>query len=271
MAYWKGKIAVVTGASSGIGRALVERLLQEGAQVAACGRNFQKLTAALGPSTEKLLLFEADVSDAAQCEAFITKTVETFGGIDVLINNAGISMRALFADVSLDVLRELMDINFWGAVYCSRFALPHILARKGVIAGISSIAGYRGLPARAGYSASKAALQAFLEVLRTELLYTGATALWISPGFTSSNIRAVARNAEGKSQGETPLAEDKLMSAETCAAHILNAIEKRKRNLILTAQGKLTVWVNKLFPSLADRLVYNHFLKEADSPLQKKR
>lgn len=270
MGYWKDKIVVVTGASSGIGLALVQLLLQQGARVAACGRNLEKLTAMLGPETTALLLFRTDVAEPAQCDAFIQKTVATFGGVDVLINNAGVSMRALFADVSFEVLRELMDINFWGAVYCSRFALPHILERKGVIAGISSIAGYRGLPARAGYSASKAALQAFLEVLRTELLYTGATALWVSPGFTASNIRNVARNAAGGAQGETPLAEDKLMSAETCAMHILNAIEKRKRNLILTAQGKLTVWLNKLFPSLTDRLVYQHFLKEADSPLRRK-
>lgn len=269
MAYWNGKVVVVTGASSGIGLALVHLLQQNGARVAACSRNREKLAAALGEETENLLLFAADVSDPTQCEAFIQATVAKLGGIDILINNAGISMRALFSEVSFEVLHELMDINFWGAVYCSRFALPYIRERKGVVVGISSIAGYRGLPARAGYSASKAALQAFLEVLRTELLYTGATAIWVSPGFTASNIRNVARNAAGGAQGETPLKEDKLMSAEACAAHILTAIEKRKRNLVLTMQGKLTVWINKLFPSLADRLVYRHFLNEPDSPLKK--
>lgn len=270
MGYWNDKAVVVTGASSGIGQALVQLLLQNGAQVAACSRNREKLVAALGAEHENLLLFAADVSDPVQCEAFIAAAVQAFGGIDVLINNAGISMRALFSEVSFEVLHELMNINFWGAVYCSRFALPHIQARKGVISGISSIAGYRGLPARAGYSASKAALQAFLEVLRTELLYTGATALWVSPGFTASNIRNVARDATGGAQGETPLEEARLMSAGTCAAHILKAIEKRKRNLVLTTQGKITVWLNKLFPALADRLVYRHFLREPDSPLRKK-
>ncbi len=269
MNYWYQKVVVVTGGSSGIGLALAQSLLQKGASVAVCGRSREKLVTALGENSGELLLFSADVSDAAQCEAFLQKTVEKWGGVDVLINNAGISMRALFADVSFAVLRELMDINFWGAVYCSRFALPHIVARKGVVAGISSIAGYRGLPARAGYSASKAALQAFLETLRTELLYTGATALWISPGFTASNIRNVARAANGTAQGETPLDEAKLMSAEECAVHILSAIEKRKRNTVLTFQGKLTVWLNKLFPSLTDKLVYNHFAKEPDSPLKK--
>ncbi len=269
MNYWNGKTVLVTGASSGIGRALVQQLLQNGASVAACSRRLDAMEATLGPESDRLLLVAADVSVPESCEAFVAAAVAKFGGVDVLINNAGISMRAMFADVSFDVLRELMDINFWGAVYCSRFALPHIVARKGVIAGISSIAGYRGLPARTGYSASKAAMQAFLESLRTELLHTGATAIWVSPGFTASNIRNVARDASGKAQGETPLKEAQLMSAETCAGHILSAVEKRTRNLILTRQGKLTVWMNKLFPGLTDTLVYRHFLKEPDSPLKK--
>jgi short-subunit dehydrogenase len=194
---------------------------------------------------------------------------ERWGGIDVLINNAGISMRALFEDLDLSVIRELMDINFWGAVYCSKYALPSLLQRKGVIAGISSIAGYRGLPGRTGYSASKFALQGFLESLRTEMLRTGVHVMWVSPGFTSSNIRNVARSSDGSAQAETPLDESKLMSAEECARLIIEGIENRKRTLVFTCQGKLAVWLNKLFPALADKLVYKHFLNEADSPLKK--
>jgi short-subunit dehydrogenase len=160
-----------------------------------------------------------------------------------------------------------MDINFWGAVYCTKYALPSLLAQKGIVVSISSIAGYRGLPARTGYSASKFAMQGFMEALRTELLKTGVSVLWFCPGFTSSNIRKVALSADGSSQGETPLSESKLMSAETAAHLMMNAIEKRKRTLVMTFQGKLTVWLNKLFPALADKLVYNHFSKEAASPL----
>jgi short-subunit dehydrogenase len=192
-----------------------------------------------------------------------------WGGVDVLINNAGISMRALFEDTNTAVIKELMDVNFWGTVYCTRAAISHIIKSKGVVLGVSSIAGYRGLPGRTGYSASKFAMQGFLEALRTELLHTGVHVMWVSPGFTASNIRNVARTADGSAQAETPLDEKKLMSAEECASIILAAIENRKRTIVMTSQGKLTVWLNKLFPSLTDSLVYKHFLNEPESPLRK--
>jgi short-subunit dehydrogenase len=178
-------------------------------------------------------------------------------------------MRALFDEAKIEVIKELMDINFWGAVYCTKYALPSIIQHKGVVASISSIAGYRGLPGRTGYSASKFALQGFMEALRTELLHTGASVVWFCPGFTASNIRNVAKGADGSSQQETPLSEDKLMSAGTAARIMIDAIEKRKRTLVMTMQGKLTVWINKLFPGIADGLVYKHFLKEPGSPLKK--
>jgi short-subunit dehydrogenase len=167
----------------------------------------------------------------------VTETVARYGRLDVLINNAGISMRALFQDLDLDVLRKVMDINFWGTVYSTKFALPHIQAAKGSIIGISSIAGYRGLPARTG--------------------------------FTASNIRNTALAADGQQQGETPRDEQKMMSAEEVADRILKATIQRKRDLVMTTQGKMAVWVNKLFPSLADKLVYNVMAKEKDSPLKK--
>jgi short-subunit dehydrogenase len=178
-------------------------------------------------------------------------------------------MRALFEDVDLAVIKELMDVNFWGTVYCTKYALPALLRSKGVVTGVSSIAGYRGLPGRTGYSASKFAMQGFLESLRTELLHSGVHVMWVSPGFTASNIRNVARSSDGSAQAETPLDESKLMTAAQCAGIILEGISARKRSVIMTGQGKLTVWINKLFPGLADKLVYNHFLKEPDSPLKK--
>ncbi len=261
------KIVVITGASSGIGKALAEQALIRGAKVAVCARNIDKLKKIYDHDDERVHLHETDVSRVEDCKEFIETVIEKWGGVDVLINNAGISMRALFEHTDVKVLEELMNINFWGTVYCTKYAVSSIKKNKGVIVGVSSIAGYRGLPGRTGYSASKFAIQGFLESLRTELLHTGTNVMWVSPGFTSSNIRNVARSADGSSQGETPLDEKKLMSAEECAVIILDAIEKRKRTVIMTGQGKLTVWLNKLFSGFMDKMVYKHFLKEADSPL----
>ena len=263
----KGKVVVITGGSSGIGKALVAEALARGASVATCARNPEKLQNLLHP--DKLFCFKADVSKEEDCKAFITAVNQRWGGADVLINNAGISMRALFEDTDLSVIKELMEVKFWGTVYTTKYALPSIIKHKGVVVGVSSIAGYRGLPGRTGYSASKFAMQGFLESLRTELLYTGVHVMWVSPGFTASNIRNVARSSNGAAQAETPLDESKLMSAEQCARIIIEGLEKRKRTIIMTGQGKLAVWLNKLFPSLADKLVYKHFLNEPDSPLKK--
>jgi NADP-dependent 3-hydroxy acid dehydrogenase YdfG len=267
--YFKEKVVLVTGGSSGIGKALVHEALQQGAYVATCGRSLGKLQDAFhSADKERLLLVATDVRDEAACTAFVQAALNRWGRVDVLINNAGITMRALFDDASLQVIRDLMDINFWGTVQCTKAALPAIKKAKGVIVGVSSIAGYRGLPARTGYSASKFAVQGFLEALRTELLHTGVHVMWVSPGFTASNIRNVALSANGTAQGETPLDEGGLMSAEECARRILQAVESRKRTVVMTGQGKLTVWLNKLLPALADKLVFNHFAKEPGSPLR---
>lgn len=267
---FQNKIIVITGASSGIGKALALGFLVQGAKVALCARNLDKLQKAFGViDNNNLLLVAADVSKENDCRHFVEEVLEKWGSIDALINNAGISMRALFEEVELDVLRNLMDINFWGTVYMSKYALPSILKTKGIIAGVSSIAGYRGLPARTGYSSSKFAMQGFLESLRTEMLHTGVHVMWVSPGFTASNIRNTALSASGDAQKETPLAEEKLMSAEECAERIIKAMAQRKRTVVMTTQGKLAVLLNKLIPSFVDKQVYNLFLKEPNSPLLK--
>jgi short-subunit dehydrogenase len=152
-----------------------------------------------------------------------------------------------------------MEINFLGAVYCTKYALPSILENKGVIVGVSSTAGYRGLPGRSAYSASKFALQGWLESLRTELLHSGVHVMWVCPGFTASNIRLAALDSRGSARGESVLEEGRLMTAEACARHILHAIQRRRRTLVLTLLGKVTVLINKVAPSLADRLTYNHY------------
>jgi short-subunit dehydrogenase len=263
--FFKDKVVVVTGGTDGIGKALVDELLQSGAKVATCGRDHDKLYRLQSSYPSSFLhTMVADVSSENDCRRFIETTIKVFGGIDVLINNAGISMRALLKDASTEVTRKVMDINFFGAVYCTKYALNSIIERKGIIVGISSIAGYRGLPGRSAYSASKYALQGWLEAIKTELLHDGVHVMWISPGFTTSNIRNAALNKDAQSHGDTPLDEGKLMSAEDCAKRILSAVSKKKRSLVMTFQGKQTVFLNKFFPGLADKLTYKFFFKNGE-------
>lgn len=264
---FSGKTVIITGASSGIGKALAEEALRRGAFVAVCARNAGRLKDVFG-ERDRMLLMAADMRLEADCKRFIEAVLQWRGGrIDVLINNAGMSMRAMLSDAALPVIEQLMAVNFWGAVWCTTYSLEAVKKSKGVIVGVSSIAGYRGLPARTGYSASKFALQGFLEALRTELLHSGTHVMWVCPGFTASNIRNMALGPGGVAQGETPLDEKRLMSAEKCATIILDGISRRKRTVVMTFQGKLTVWLNKLFPRLADTLVFRHFLREPGSPL----
>jgi dehydrogenase/reductase SDR family member 7B len=176
-------------------------------------------------------------------------------------------MRALFDEVDLDVVKKVMDINFYGVLYATKYCLPEILKNKGSVVGISSIAGYRGLPGRTGYSASKFALNGFLEVLRTEMLKKDVHVLTACPGFTTSNIRKRALSKDGTSQGESPRDENNMMSAEEVAKRIYEAIVKRKKILVLTTQGKFTVLLNKFFPGITDKLVYNVMAKEANAPV----
>jgi short-subunit dehydrogenase len=269
----KGKVVLITGASGGIGLALAQRFGAEGANLSICGRSASALEEArksLSSQGYKVLAVQADVANKEDCARFIDSSLKEYGRIDVLVNNAGISMRALFRDMSLDVMEQIMQINFMGTVYCTRYALEALIQSKGSIVGISSIAGYRGLPARCGYSASKFAMNGFLESIRTELLYEGVNVLTASPGFTASGILNKALSADGSPQGESPLDEAKIMSAEAVADCIFKAVVARKRSLILTRQGKLTVWMNKWFPALMDKMVFNHFAAEPDSPLKKR-
>lgn len=260
---FENKIVAVTGGTDGIGRALVEEFLSHGAKVSTCSRTLEKLDQLQTDLSNKdLFTMVADVSKEDDCKTFIQKTLKQFGKIDILVNNAGISMRAEFKETELNTLKRVMDINFWGTVYCTKYALNSIIENKGTIVGVSSIAGYRGLPGRSGYSASKFALTGWLEALRTELLDDGVNVMWVCPGFTQSNIRNVALNAHSTPQGESPLDESGLMTAKECAQHIIKAIRKRKRTLVLTFKGKQTVFMNKFFPSLTDKLTKNFFYKD---------
>lgn len=267
----KDKVVIITGASSGIGKALAFEAGKRGAVVVIAARSESKL----GEVEENLkrlnievLKVVTDVSKEEDCKRLINAVVKKYGRIDVLINNAGISMRATFEQMELEVIRHLMDVNFWGTIYCTKYALPYLLASKGSVTGVSSVAGFKGLPGRTGYSASKFAMQGFLETLRIENRKKGLHVLIACPGFTSSNIRNTALAADGSQQGESPMDENKLMQPDKVAEIILNAIHKRRRVVVMTKVGWWTVNVNKIVPGFVDRMVYNHFANEPDSPLK---
>lgn len=266
----QNKVVIITGASSGIGKALAEKYAAKGWSLVLAARRDERLLELqkkLQPA--KVLPVKTDVTVEADCKSLVQKAVEEFGKINVLINNAGISMRALFNETELEVMHRMMDVNYWGTVNCAKFALPHLLKTKGSLVGVISVGGYIGLPGRTGYSASKFAVRGFLETIRVENLKTGLHVLVAAPGFTASEIRKSALTANGDKQGETPRNENKMMSAEECATHIYNAVEKRKRQLVLTfLEGKLTVFLSKFMPRFLDKMSYRMFAGEPDSPLK---
>ncbi len=268
----RDKVVIVTGASSGIGKALVYELAHQGAKIVMAARNLEELLNIeqdLKKSGVSVLSVRTDVTKELACKALIEQAYECFGRIDALINNAGISMRALLQDLDCNVIHKVMDVNFWGTVYCSKYALPYLLQSKGSLVGVISIAGYIGLPGRTGYAASKFAVRGFLDTVRVENLKKGLHVLIAAPGFTASNIRKKALDASGQQQGESPRNEGKMMSSEQCARLIIKGIRKRKREVIMTfVEGKLAVFLGKWIPGLVDKLSYSLMAKEPDSPFK---
>ena len=270
--YFKDKVMIITGASSGIGLASAKLFASFGARLSLAARSIDKLHALASEmegGEDRILCVKTDVSVEEDCRNLVEKTVEKFGRIDILVNNAGISMRAMFRDLDLSVIKSLMDVNFWGTVYCTKFALPYLLESRGSVAGVISIAGYAGLPGRTGYSSSKYAIRGFLDTLRIEHLYDGLHVMVFAPGFTASNVRNAALTADGSRQGETPRDEGKMMTAEECALHLARGLKKRKPEMILTPVGKLTVLMHNILPRLTDRLEFSYMAKEPGSPFHK--
>lgn len=270
--YFAGKVIIITGASSGIGLASARLFGRCGARVVMAARRLELLESeapSVSADPENVLCVKTDVTKEEDCKNLIDKTIEKFGKIDILVNNAGLSMRAMFKDLDLSVIHRLMDVNFWGTVNCTKFALPYLLQSRGSVAGVISIAGYSALPARTGYSASKYAIRGFLDTIRIEHLYDGLNVLVFAPGYTASNVRNAALVADGSAQGETPLDEAKLMSAEECAWHLAKALRKRRSEVVLTGLGKATVLMHRLFPRLTDRLTFKFIAREAGSPFRR--
>ena len=270
-AYFKDKVVIVTGASSGIGLASAKVFGSYGARVVMASRSLDRmleLAPQVSSDPDKVLCVKTDVSVEADCRNLVEETVAKFGGIDILVNNAGVSMRAMFKDLDLKVIHTLMDVNFWGTVYCTKYALPWLLRSKGSVVGIVSIAGYTALPARTGYSSSKYAIRGFLDTLRIEHLKDGLNVLVFAPGYTSSMVRRNALTADGSAQGETPLDESRLMSAEDVAVKLAKALYHRCSQVSLSFLGKLTIFAHRRFPRFTDRMTYRYIAREPNSPFK---
>ncbi len=269
--FYRDKVIIITGASSGIGKGLALEAGRMGAKVVIAARNEQKLLE-VAKEIEKLggkaLAVKTDVTNRQDCLNLVDKALETFGKIDILINNAGISMRALFDEMKIEVFEQVMNINFMGTVYCTHAAIKEILKQKGTVVGVSSIAGVAPLPARTAYSASKFAMYGFLTTLRAENIHRGLHTLVVHPGFTASNIRKVALTADGSPQGETPRKEEKMMTPEQVAKRVYRAIYRKKLILVLSAEGKFTYLLHKISPKLTAYITYLAMKKEPNSPLK---
>lgn len=268
---FKGKNVIVTGASSGIGLALAREFAASGANVMLGARSegkLQEAVAAIRDAGGTADYVVTDVVSEEDCRRLVESTVAAYGGVDILICNAGLSMRALFDDVDLGVLHRLMDVNFWGAVNCCKYALPYLQRSHGSIVGVSSVAGLHGLPGRTGYSASKYAMTGFLETLRIENMKKGLHVMIACPGFTASNVRFSALTADGSQQGETPRNEAKMMTPEQVARIIMRSIKRRKRLCLMEYEGRLTHFIKKFSPALLDKLFYMVMSREPDSPLK---
>ncbi|MBZ4407401.1 SDR family oxidoreductase [Myxococcus sp. MISCRS1] len=258
----QGKCVVVTGASMGIGEELSVALAARGANLVLAARSeeaLQRVKQRCEAAGGKAVAVATDVGDPEACRRMVEKAVEAFGGVDVLVNNAGISMDAKFEDVTdLGIFERLMRINYLGAVYCTHAALPYLKARRGLLVAISSLTGKTGVPTRTGYAASKHAMHGFFDSLRVELMGTGVDVTVVCPGFVSTNVRANALGKDGK-----PLqvsahdeSEGNNMDVATCVAIILRAMDQREREVVMTTKGKVGQYLKLFTPGLLDRIVF---------------
>lgn len=268
---FRDKVVIVTGASSGIGEAVSREFARNGSKVVMAARSLDRLALIadeIKAEKGEVSFIKTDVSIEDDCRRMVEFALSRYGTVHFLINNAGISMRARFDDVDLKVLHRLMDVNFWGTVYCTRYALPYLVENKGSLVGVSSVAGFHGLPGRTGYSASKFAVHGFLETIRIENLKRGLHVMIIAPGFTATEIRKHALVADGSEQGESPRNEEKLKSPEYVARWILKGIRKKKRNKLLTWDGRLTALFQRIVPEVVDWGYYYEMSREPKSPIK---
>lgn len=249
---------ILTGASSGIGRALALQLAEQGAWLALAARDvneLEKVAKECRRYSGRAVVIPTDVTEPSQCHRLIERTVAEYGRIDTLVNNAGISMWTKFEELhDLAVLERIMRVNYLGSAYLTAYAIPYLKQTRGRLVAVSSLAGKSGVPTRSGYAASKHAMVGFFDSLRIELAEYGITVTIVYPGFVQTKIRERAFGANGNALVHSPVHEDKVMSADTCARIMVNAIVKRKREEVMTVRGKLGQWLKLIAPGLVDRV-----------------
>jgi short-subunit dehydrogenase len=262
---FKNNVVIITGASTGIGEELAYQLAAQGAHLVLSARRVEELERVAvavraiytqhGHAAATVICFGADVAIALQCKALIDEAFEHFGRIDTLVNNAGMSMWARFADIAdITILERIMQVNYMGAVYCTHYALPHITAAKGRIVGIASLTGLVGVPTRTGYAASKHAMRGFFDSLRIELAGSGVSVTMVYPGFVGTGIRENATGADGKAAAIDPVDPVGVMTPAECVRIIIAAMALRKREEIMTLKGKLGQWLKLIAPSVVDNM-----------------
>lgn len=251
-------VVVITGGSSGIGRELAYQLSAQGALLVLAARDPVLLDAVAAECRRRgarAISVPTDVSVEAECAALIARAVEEYGRIDTLVNNAGISMRARFEELgSTEPIERIMRINYFGSVYCTWYALPHLKRTRGRIVVVSSLAGKTGVPTLSAYAASKHAVAGFFESLRTEIAGDGVSITIAYPGFVATDIATRAIGPGGNTLGVRNVVKSRAMPVEECATRIIEASSSRRRELVMTARGKIGLWLKLMVPRTVDRI-----------------
>lgn len=255
---FRDNVVVITGASAGIGCQVALQLAEEGARLSLAARHEAPLLEVAWACRHRggqAITVPTDVADQEACRRLIERTTAEYGRMDTLINNAGITMWTRFDEIrDLGPIERIMEVNYWGSVYCTRYALPHLKKTRGRIVGISSLTGKTGVPTRSGYAASKHAMAGFFDSLRIELAPSGVSVTMIYPGFVSTEIRERAFGPDGQPIARSPVRESAVMTSEQCARRIVKAAAQRKREVVMTLRGKLGLWLKLISPELVDRI-----------------
>jgi short-subunit dehydrogenase len=255
---FRNKAIIITGASYGIGRELAHQLAEQGAWLVLAARSIEKLEKVSEECTQlggRVITIPTDVSEESQCRNLIEATVKEYGKIDILVNNAGIALATRFENLEdLKLFEKVLSVNFFGAVYCTHYALQYLKKSQGRLVAVSSLRGKIQSATADGYPASKHAMAGFFDSLRNELINRGVSVTMIYPGWVSSGISSRTLMPDGSQKGEISRHEKKAMPVEKCAGIIIKAIAKRKREVVMTFQGKLGIWLRAVAPKLVDRM-----------------